>query len=180
LIRQSIAKRYAKGLFAVGEKDGKYKAYFEDIEKVVSLFQGQERLKKALMLPLLEMEKRKELLSDVLRALGTSAPVSNMISMLLEKNRMGYVPLVRDVYSDLVDEKEGRIKGTVWSAYPLNDGAKARIEQALKERFKKDVMLSAVEDKALIGGVKVMVRGTILDGSVKRQLEILKENILKE
>jgi len=37
-----------------------------------------------------------------------------------------------------------------------------------------------VEDKSLMGGVKVAVKGTIIDGSVKRQLETLQENILKE
>ena len=49
------------------------------------------------------------------------------------------------------------------------------------EKFhKKEVLLSTIEDKSLIGGVKVAVKGTIIDGSVKRQLETLKENILKE
>jgi F0F1-type ATP synthase delta subunit len=42
------------------------------------------------------------------------------------------------------------------------------------------VVLATVEDKSLLGGVKVEVKGTIIDGSVKRQLETLKENILKE
>jgi F-type H+-transporting ATPase subunit delta len=100
--------------------------------------------------------------------------------MLLERNRMGYLPLVSDVYGELVDEKEGRVKGTIWSAYPLDEGMKARIQDVLKEKMKKEVVLRMVEDKTLIGGIKVAVKGTIMDGSVKRQLEVLKENILKE
>ncbi len=44
----------------------------------------------------------------------------------------------------------------------------------------KEVMLATYEDKGLIGGVKVMIKGTIIDGSVKQQLATLKENILKE
>jgi F-type H+-transporting ATPase subunit delta len=180
LIKQSIAKRYARGLFAVGEKDGKYRAYLKEIDMVLKVFDGEERLRKAVMLPLLEMGKRKELLADVMRLLGVSLPLANMLSMLLERNRMGYLPLVRDVYGELVDEKEGRVKGTIWSAYPLDEGMKARIQDVLKEKMKKEVVLSMVEDKTLIGGIKVAVKGTIMDGSVKRQLEVLKENILKE
>ncbi len=180
MIRQSIAKRYAKGLFAVGEKGGAYKDFLQELDGIVGLFGKEQRLGKALMLPLLEMEKRRELLGEVTRALGVSLPLSNMLMMMLENNRMGYLPLVREVYSELVDDFEGRVRGTVWSAFPLEDNAKNRIQDALKERFNKDVILEAVEDATLIGGVKVSVKGTILDGSVKRQLETLKENILKE
>jgi F-type H+-transporting ATPase subunit delta len=180
LIRQSIAKRYAKGLFAVGEKDGKYALYLSELKGILDLFAKEERIRRALMLPLIEIQKRKEILMDVMKALGVSFPVSNTMSMILERNRMGYLPLIKDVYSELVDEKEGRVRGTVWSAYPLEETVKSRIQDVMKERLKMDVVLTMVEDKTLIGGVKVMVRGTIIDGSVKRQLESLKENILKE
>ncbi|MCX5807298.1 MAG: ATP synthase F1 subunit delta [Proteobacteria bacterium] len=180
MISQSIAKRYAKGLFAVGEKDGKYRDYLDEIEKILNVFDEAPQLGKALMLPILEMEKRKELLSDIMKALSVAIPLANMFSMLLEKNRIGYLHMIKDVYSELVDEKEGRVRGTLYTAYPLVDIMKMRIEEELKKKMHKDVMLQVVEDKTLIGGVKVIVKGTIIDGSVKQQLETLKENILKE
>ena len=181
MIRQSIAKRYAKGLFAVGEKDGQYKGYLVELENILNLFEKEQRLKKALMLPLLEIQKRKELLSDTMRISGTSLPLANMLTILLEKNRMSYLPIIRDVYNDLVDDKEDRARGIVWTAFPLDPSQLKRIEEALQARLrKKEVILSTIEDKGLIGGVKVAVKGTIIDGSVKKQLETLKENILKE
>jgi F-type H+-transporting ATPase subunit delta len=180
LISQSIAKRYAKGLFAVGEKDGKYRAYFEELDRLLALFEGEKRLKKALMLPLLEMDKRKELLSDVMKAAAFSLPLSNLLRMLLEKNRMGYLPMIKDQYGELVDAKEGRVKGTLWSPFPVDTAVRTRIEGVLGEKMKKQVVLSTVEDKSLIGGMKIQIRGTIIDGSVKKQLETMRENILKE
>jgi len=180
LISQSIARRYAKGLFGVGEKDGKYREYLAEYEEVLGLFEKEERLKKALMLPIVEVAKRRELLSDVMRSIQVSLPLATMFTMLLERNRMGYLPLIRDQYRDLVDEKEGRVQGTLWSAYPLDDATKARIEKELGAKMGKEVILDVHEDKGLIGGIKVMIRGTIIDGSIKQQLETLKENILKE
>ncbi len=164
----------------MGEKNGKYNEYLKEIETILALLEKEERLKKALLLPILEMDKRKDILGDVMRAIGISMPTSNMLSMLLERNRMTYLPLLKEVYRELVDEKEGRMRGTLWTAFPLDAPAKARIESVLKERTKKDVVLNVVEDKSLIGGVKLDVKGTIIDGSVKRQLNTLKENILKE
>ncbi len=180
MISQSIAKRYAKGLFNVGEKNGKYKEYQSEIEGILSVFDKEERLKRAIVLPLVEVEKRKEVLSDVMKLLQISSPLASMFTMLLEKNRMGYLNLIRDVYNELVDEKEGRIKGTLWTAFPVADDIKAKIEKELGAMLNKQVTLAVKEDKSLIGGVKVSIKGTIIDGSVKRQLHALQENILKE
>lgn len=180
MISQSIAKRYAKGLFSVGEKDGQYKKYFTEFEGVLGVFDKEERLKKVLMLPIVEIDKRKAILSDVMKALQVSAPLAGIFTMLLERNRMGYLTLIKDVYGELVDEKEGRVKGAVWSAFPLEDEAKKRIEKELSTKMMKEVILTAHEDKSLIGGIKVIIKGTIIDGSVKQQLATLKENILKE
>jgi len=180
LISRSIAKRYANGLFAVGVKNGKYKEYLEEFNTLLDFFVKEPRLGRPLTLPILEMSKRKDILSEVLRTFKVSTPLSNLLMMLLERNRMNYLSAIRDVYSELVDEKEGRVRGTIWLAFPLDEETKRRIEGALKEKLKQDVVLDPIEDKTLIGGVKVSLRGTIFDGSIKRQLEILKENILKE
>lgn len=180
MIRQSIARRYAKGLFAVGDKDGKYGTYFEDLEQIMGVVEANVKLKNALMLPLLEMNKRRDLLSDVVRALALSPTVANLLQLLLENHRIDYLPFIRNLYAELVDEKEGRTKGQIFTPFPLSDDIKARIEQVLSERLGKKVQLSPVEDKDLIGGVKVVVGGLRIDGSVRHQLELMNESILKE
>ncbi len=180
MISHSIAKRYAKALFGVGEKDGNYRKYLSELESLLELVAKEPKLKTTLMLPLLEMEKRKELLAEVARLLALSPAVSGTLQMLLEKNRISYVPLVKEEYAGLVDEKEGRVKGVLYTAYPLNGNAKSRIEEALSTRLSKKVELAMNEDRELIGGVKVIVGGLRIDGTVKRQLEILNERIMKE
>lgn len=164
----------------MGERDGKYRSYLEELEGILGVFDREQRLKKALVLPLLEVKKRKELLSDVMRSLGASPSVSSLFNLLVENNRMGYLPIIRDVYQELVDDKEGRVRGTLWTAYPIDETSRNRIAEALKDKFNKEVVLETVEDKSLIGGVKVVIKGTVIDGSVKKQIETLKENILKE
>jgi len=180
MIRRSIARRYAKGLFAVGQKDGNYARYLHEMEELLSAMEGEPRLRKAFMLPLLEMERRKDILSDLLRALSLSPPVGALLGLLLDRNRMGYLPLIRGAYEEMADELEGRVKGVGYSAYPVPDAIKARIEEALGEKLRKKVSLSIEEDKNLIGGIKVIVGGMRIDGTVKRQLELLNESLMKE
>ncbi|HVN23039.1 MAG TPA: ATP synthase F1 subunit delta [Syntrophorhabdales bacterium] len=180
MISHSIAKRYAKALFAAGEKDGNYRKYLDELGSLLELVEIEPRLKTTLMLPLLEMAKRKDLLSEVVRLLALSPAVAGTVQMLLEKNRISYLPLVKEEYAGLVDEKEGRVKGVLYTAYPLTGNAKTRIEEALSQRLQKKVELTVTEDKELIGGVKVTVGGLRIDGTIRRQLEILNERIMKE
>jgi F-type H+-transporting ATPase subunit delta len=180
LIRQSIARRYAKGLFAVGDKDGKYGSYSAELEQVMSAVEANQKLKNALMLPLLEMDKRRDLLSDVIRVLAISPTVANLLYLLLENHRIDYLPFIRNIFSELVDEREGRTKGQIFSPYPLSDDMRSRIETVLSERLGKKVQLSLVEDENLIGGVKVIIGGLRIDGSVRHQLELMNESMLKE
>jgi F-type H+-transporting ATPase subunit delta len=180
LISHSIAKRYAKALFGAGEKDGNYKKYLDELGALLQFVEAEPRLKTTLMLPLIEMAKRSDLLSEVVRLVGVSPTVAGTIQMLLEKNRITYLPLVKEEYAALVDEKEGRVKGALYTAYPLASDAKARIEAALSQRLQKKVELTVTRDKELIGGVKVVVGGLRIDGTVRRQFEILNERIMKE
>ena len=180
MIRQSIARRYAQGLFAVGEKDGRYRDYLEQMRQVLSVAAFDPKIEKALMLPLIEMDKRKELLSTLAGAIGAAPPVAALLGLLLEKQRMNYLSLICDSYGEMIDDKEGRARGVCYSAYPVSDEVRQRIEAALAERLGKKVELSVREDKGLIGGLKVIVGGLRIDGSVRRQLELLSERMMEE
>ena len=180
MISHSIARRYAKALFNTGEKDGNYRKYLDELGKFLELVELEPRLKTTLMLPLLEMAKRRDLLSEMARLLDLSPAVAATLQMLLEKNRTSYIPLVKEEYAQLVDDKEGRVKGLLYTAYPLATEAKARIEEALSQKLNKKVDLTVTEDRQLIGGVKVVVGGLRIDGTIRRQLEILNERIMKE
>jgi F-type H+-transporting ATPase subunit delta len=180
LIRQSIARRYAQALFGVGEKDGRYMDYLEQMRQVLSVAAFDPKIEKALMLPLIEMDKRKELLSALVGAIGAAPPVAALLGLLLEKRRMNYLPLICDSYREMIDDKEGRARGVCYSAYPVTDEVKQRIEAALADRLGRKVELSIEEDRGLIGGIKVIVGGLRIDGSVKRQLELLNERMMEE
>ena len=180
MIRHSIAKRYAKALFWAGEKDGNYRKYLDELGALLDLVDAEPKLKSTLMLPLLEMSKRKDLLSEVVRILAVSPPVAGTLQMLLEKNRILYLSLVKEEYAQLVDEKEGRVKGALYTAYPLGNDTRVRIEAALSNKLQKKVELTVTQDRELIGGVKVIVGGLRIDGTVRRQLQILNERIMKE
>jgi F-type H+-transporting ATPase subunit delta len=180
LIRQSIARRYARGLFSVGAKDGRYRDYLGELDEVLLVLKNAPKLTTALELPLLEMEKRKEILADLASSLELSTVSAALLDLLLERNRVNYLPMIRAAYEEMANDREGLVKGIGYSAYPLSDEVKGSVEKALGEKLNKRVFLEMKEDKDLIGGIKVVIGGLRIDGSVKRQLEILNESMMKE
>jgi len=75
------------------------------------------------------------------------------------------------------DDLSGRIKVNVETTVELNEGRIAEIRKRLQEITKEEVILSVEKNPALIGGLVFRIGNTILDGSIKRQLERLKEGI---
>ena len=180
MIKQSVARRYARGLFAVGERDGRFKEYLDQLDLFLQVVDKGPKIERALMLPLLEMGKRKELLSDIIKALAIMPAPSALLYLLIERNRMNYLPSILNAYEEMADEKEGLVKGVGYSAYPVTEDVLAQIEEALGARLEKRVQLEMREDQSLIGGIKVIVGGLRIDGTVRRQLELLNESMMKE
>ena len=180
MIRQSIARRYARGLFASW---GEGRA-IQGISAISSmsfcrLSKGAE-IERALMLPLLEMDKRKELLSDIIKALSMDSAPAALLGLLLERNRMNYLPSICDAYEEMVNDKEGlRARGRVLRLSHVGEREEPT-RRGPGARLSKRVQLDMREDKSLIGGIKVIVGGLRIDGSVKRQLELLNESMMKE
>ena len=73
--------------------------------------------------------------------------------------------------------KPKTVTAEVYSAVPLSEDQKQKLCNKLKKITKKTVVLDCKIDETLIGGVTVKVDGTIIDGSVKRRLDDIKEVI---
>jgi F-type H+-transporting ATPase subunit delta len=74
----------------------------------------------------------------------------------------------------MLDERLGRQKVSVTSAYPLNDAEKAELEKLFSSITGKKAVLDVSVDKSLIGGIVARVGGTVYDGCVRNQLEKMK------
>jgi hypothetical protein len=68
-----------QGDYSLQGKDGRYRDYLKEIEGILDFLNRKERLQRVLMLPLIEMEKRKELLADLLKAFSVSPPSSQIL-----------------------------------------------------------------------------------------------------
>ena len=175
-----IGRRYAKALIALGQEQGKWKEIGEGLSDFVALFEGNEMLRKVLCDPIHDRRKRKAILRDVLAKMGMERICSNFLQLLVDKERIGYLPAIYAAYQRLEDSLAGRLRARLVSAQRLEDEEIGAIRKALEQRFQKEIILDWSEDAEILGGVICKVDGMVFDGSVRTQLETLKDSMKGE
>lgn len=177
MIGSRVARRYAKALLGIGQDDGRYADYGEDLKTFAELCESHREFYDVISNPIFSVEERKGVLDAVLEKAGFSNTVNSFLRLLLEKNRIGAIKDIRDYYERLTDELSNVTRAEVVTAKPLEQDALGRLQSALAGLTGKSVKLKVAEDAGLIGGVVVKLGDTVLDGSVKAQLQGLKESL---
>jgi F-type H+-transporting ATPase subunit delta len=89
---------------------------------------------------------------------------------------MDSIEAIADKYSILTDEVSNIAHAEIITARPLQDKTLQKVVDSLKEMTSKDIKSEVKEDPELIGGILVKIGDLVLDGSVRAQLEGLKES----
>ena len=76
-------------------------------------------------------------------------------------------------------EKKKRAKATVMTPVEISAKNEERLKASLKKLLEKDVDIEYVMDPSLLGGILVKVGSTMYDSSVKGQLRLLKDELIK-
>lgn len=180
MITGSLARRYAKALLEIGVQQQTYDALGKELERVAETLRTSPELRTALENPIFPIEKRRLVLDELVRRLGVSHTVRNFVMLLLDKGRINALPDIARAHRTLVDEHAGRVRATVTSARPLDPMLETRLKSALEKSSGKIVILEKREDPMIMGGLVTQLGDTVYDGSVRTQLQQLREELLSE
>jgi F-type H+-transporting ATPase subunit delta len=110
------------------------------------------------------------MLRELIAKLGLSATVTNFLLLILDKNRLNYLPQIVVSYGMFADELSGVVRPTITSAMPLDDRQVEEIKGTLEKSTGKKVIINVEVDPSLIGGVVTKIGDKAFDGSLKTQL----------
>jgi len=180
VITGSLSRRYAKALLEIGISQNTFDALGKELERAADTLRASPELRNALENPIFSIEKRKLIMDELSRRLALSKTVRNFIMLLLDKGRIARLPDISRVYRGLVDEHAGRVRATVVSARPLDPMLETRLKTALEKQSGKVVIFEKREDPSILGGLITQLGDTLYDGSVRTQLQELREELLSE
>ncbi len=180
MITGSLARRYAKALLEIGVQQQTYDALGKELDRAAETLRTSPELRNALENPVFPIEKRKLVMDELARRLALSKTVRNFVMLLLDKGRIDFLPDIARVHRALIDEHAGRVRALVTSARPLDPMLETRLRTALEKQSGKTVILEKKEDPAIVGGLVTQLGDVLYDGSVRTQLQQLREELLAE
>ncbi len=177
MIDSKVSRRYAKALLSLGQEDGNYAEYGRNLKEFGDFCAANKEFIQVVSNQLFSVEERKKILDFVLEKSAYPDLLKNFLRLLLDKNRIGAIQQISDYYSKLTDDISNVTRAEVTTARTLAGDAQERLMKALADFTSKDVKMMVREDTSLIGGLVVKIGDMVLDGSVRAQIEGLKESL---
>jgi F-type H+-transporting ATPase subunit delta len=97
----------------------------------------------------------------------------NLIKLLVEYKRLLILSEITLLFEELKDKDEGVIEAEIIMADQPDKKMVENLLQSLEKRFNKKIEGKVVIDKSIVGGTKIIVGDTVIDASVRGQLDNL-------
>lgn len=168
------ARRYTIALYGVAMEKGNLDEVTRDIEKILGLINTNKDLELFFHSPIVSKSKKLSLVKEIFGGNVSQLTMDFMILLITRRREF----LLKGIFQDFINlrkEKEGIVDVEVKTSIPLNDEEKLKMKQKIDSFTKLKSNLSFEIDDTIIGGFVAKINDTILDASIKRQLERLKE-----
>ncbi len=173
-----IAREYAAALYAICAEENKTQEFLRQSALINDAVCKNSGYSELLSSPALLLSERLQLIETAF----SSAVDEHLISFLKLLCENGHIKLLcqcLDEFAKLVQCAQNRTKAVVYYAMPLDASQKLRLCAKLEKLTKKSVDAVYIEDKSLIGGIKVDIDGKTLDTSLSSRLGHIKGVINK-
>jgi F-type H+-transporting ATPase subunit delta len=178
VINVSIARRYARALLAVGLEKGRADAVLDELEGLTRAMTESSDLRTLFESPVFSREQRHGVLESLAKKGMVTEPTLSFLRLLVDRERTAHLEQITRIYRDLADEAAGRLRAEVQTSKPLDEAAAGKLGATLEKLTGKKVRLERRVNAALLGGLVAQVGDTVYDGSLKTQLQKIRETAL--
>jgi F-type H+-transporting ATPase subunit delta len=177
----AVAERYAAALADVVMERKGAPDIQEGLAEFVDVFFGSADLRNALESPAVEREVKIKIIDELAEKMRLNEAVRNFICLVVDHHRTQMLREIVQLLSVELDRRQNIVKLAVTSARKLDERERTQLIEAFDSKDqKRKVRASFAEDRTLLGGVVVRVGSTVYDGSVREQLNRLRERLESE
>jgi F-type H+-transporting ATPase subunit delta len=172
----SVASTYARAFADVVLSDRLNPDHaVAELRAIARLLSESKDLRRVWENPAIPAEEKRRVLDVIAQRDQISKQVRNLVAVLIDHRRIHFFePIIAQLEKEL-DARLGFAEAQIASARVLAETEKREFEVDIQKLTGKKVRASYEQDASLLGGAIVRVGSTIYDGSVKGQLERLKQ-----
>lgn len=175
---ETIARRYSSALADVVIKSGETDIVKSELRSWEMLFTANEQLAEVFSNPAVPYANKKGILDQIIAKVRSGRTTGNFLRVLLQNNRLVDLNAIIKRFEAELEERSGNAVAKVTAARELTDGEKAELIASLARSTGKNVKPEYIVDQNIIGGIITQIGSTIYDGSVRTQLENLREELV--
>jgi F-type H+-transporting ATPase subunit delta len=178
MLAPEVAKKYAGGLFLSVKGKGLVNTAYDQLVDLRTFLESDPALLDFLVAPHVLEEHKLALVEDVFSSRLERLFVE-LLFVLVKKHRIGFLHGIIDEFVRYVEAEKGIGRVTVISALALSDTERSSLIARMAVRTGLKIELEEKVDPGLIGGMIVITHDEIIDGSIRRELDLLKIQLTK-
>lgn len=141
---------------------------------------GSKNLCEVMGNPSIPKDQKLKVVDAIAEKVGLFRQVRNFVAVLMEHDRLLSLDEVLTEYSAVMDAQQGIVVAEIFTAHPLERQDQIALEEKISTLAKGKIRATYCEDASLLGGVVVRIGSTVYDGSVRGQLEQLKQELVAQ
>ncbi len=175
---ETVARRYAAALADVVTKTNETDSVKIELKTWEQIINSNADLDAAFRNPAISHADKEKVLDNLIAKTQPRKTTANFLRVLLRNDRLTEIKEINERFASVLEERSGVVSAQITSARPLSETEKAEMKSSLEKLTGKQINLNYATDESLIGGVVTRLGSTVYDGSVKTQLEELKQQMI--
>lgn len=177
----AVAGRYARAFAdVVADRKLDPDKTVRELNEMAALVSGSVELRNIFENPSVNHKQKIKLLDAIIKKMGGSAMLRNFVAVLVDQRRIAQIGDIAEQFAKELDERMGIAQARVKSARVLSETERKDLERELTGLTGKIIRATYAEDAKLLGGAMVRVGSVIYDGSVRGQLERIRQKLVIE
>src|SRR5437667_3174477 len=177
MINRKAARRYTTALYEIAEENKKTDKIKQDFESIKTSIDKSSELKLFLSTPIIICETKARVIAELFKSKVDDITIK-FLQLLCKKNRENLLYDIAVDFLDLLNEERNILEATIKTAVDISSDNKKDLIEKLKIYTGKEVNATFEVDPAIKGGFVARIQDTIIDASIKRQLELLREKFM--
>jgi F-type H+-transporting ATPase subunit delta len=177
-VPMAVANRYARALADVVGPQGDFRATQRELNDFAAAYRASAELREVFETPAVTLEAKIKVLDAILLRVGASRSTSNFLRVLASHFRMKLLEEILLAFAKIVNDRMGIVEVNVSSASQLSEEARRALRARFEQVTQKQVELDFQLRERLLGGILAQIRSTVYDGSVRGQLDRIREKLI--
>ncbi|MCX8056266.1 MAG: ATP synthase F1 subunit delta [Ignavibacteria bacterium] len=177
MLYTKVTNRYAKAILDLSINENRLDEVNKDLEFVLNTISSIRELSLLLKSPIVKRDKKRKIIHNVFEG-KVSDLTLRFCELVITRQRADLLPEIIKRFFELRDEYFNIKTVSVQSAVELEETHINQLINILEKQLNKKVRLSFKVEPKLIGGFIVQIDDTVIDASIKHQLELLRKKFL--